>query len=106
MANPNLLNVSTITAAITGFSINNNSITVLTNPVGSNKLFKISSISIGGSQLTSYNISINGYVILGQGSVSVAAVQYPIYIPEGSSMTVYAGLGNTFYGCISYVEIS
>ncbi len=124
MANPNIVNVTTITGKTVIADLTTTAATsVVSNPASSGKVFKINSINVAnvdGAAAADITISLYGAAALG-GSVTqiVSTVSVPadatlivmdkttsLYLEEDRSIGATAGTANDLKVICSYEEIS
>jgi hypothetical protein len=120
MAAPNLMNVSTITAKITGSNLSNVTSSILTNSSSSNKLYKVNSIvvsNITASNTVNTTISIyksanTDYYLAytvnvpNNASLVVASKDMNIYLEENDAIRGSAGANSSIQCLVSYDEVS
>ena len=123
MANPNIVNVSSILGDIAGVDLTGTSATVLvSNAASSGKIYKVNFVSACNDSGSTANLTLQyttgadgggtGYKITD--SVSITANTSlvildrasSIYLKEANSLTVTASAGNAFHCVVSYEEIS
>lgn len=130
MANPNIVNVTTIYGTTTYYTPTaTTSVVLLANPASSGKVFKINQIVASNTTSTASNATVaiysNGAVA--QGSAPSGGTAYPvvnaiavpgnaslicvdkstaIYLMEGTSITVTSAVANYLTFTISYEDIS
>lgn len=130
MANPNIVNVTTIYGTTTYFTPSGTtSVVLLANPAGSNQVFKINQIVASNTTSTPCNATVSVYTngAVAQGSAPAGGTAYPvvyqvavpgnaslicvdkstaIYLMEGTSITVTSAIGSSLTFSISYEAIS
>lgn len=130
MANPNIINANTVNGVTTYLTPSGTSaVVLLPNAASSNKVFKINQIIVANTTGTAANTTVsiytNGAVAQGSapssgtafpvvGTISVPAnaslivvdKTTPIYLMEGTSITVTSGTGSALTYSISYDDIS
>ena len=130
MANPNIVNVTTITGNTTYLTPGGTStVVLLPNAASSGKVFKVNQIvaanTTGSAAAATVSVYTNGAVA--QGSAPSGGTAYPvvstisvpgnaslicvdkstaIYLQEGTSITVASGAGASLTFSISYEDIS
>lgn len=130
MANPNIVNVTTIYGTTTYYTpTGTTAVVLLANPAASGKVFKINQIVASNTTSTASNATVaiysNGAVA--QGSAPSGGTAYPvvnaiavpgnaslicvdkstaIYLMEGTSITVTSAVANYLTFTISYEDIS
>jgi hypothetical protein len=131
MANPNIVNVTTIFGATTFLTPSGtSSVVLLNNPASSNEVLKINQIgaaNVNGSSAVDTTVSIYSNGAVAQGSAPSGGTAYPIvstvsvpadaslivvdkttaiYLMEGQSITVTSGTSSGITYSISYEDIS
>lgn len=121
MAAPNIVNVATITGKTAGYAVTTSlASTGVTNPAGSNKVFKINTINCSNIGNTNTTISVTVYkggttqyyiaygvtVPLGSTLIVVNKNDNNFYLEEGDTIYAQAGANSTLQLLISYEEIS
>lgn len=131
MANPNIVNVTTIYGTTTYLTpTGTTAVVLLANPAGSNKVYKINQIvaanvNASSAVVTTVSIYTNGAVA--QGSAPSGGIAFPIastisvpsaaslivvdkttaiYLQEGTSIIVTSGTASGITYSISYEDIS
>lgn len=130
MANPNIVNVTTIYGTTTYFApTGTTAVVLLANPASSGKVFKINQIVAANTTATATNATVaiysNGAVA--QGSAPTGGTSYPvvsavavpanaslicvdkstaIYLMENTSIVVTSAVANYLTFTISYEDIS
>jgi hypothetical protein len=130
MANPNIVNVTTITGNTTYFTPSGTSaVVLLPNAAASGKVFKINQIVAANTTGSAANATVSIYTngAVAQGSAPSGGTAYPvvsaisvpanaslicvdkttaIYLQEGTSISVTAGTGSALTFSISYEDLS
>lgn len=126
MANPNIVNVSSIKGVTTAVSISNtNTMNVLvSNAASSNKVLKINTILAANDDASSGNVEVtvkvfnqaagagtsfslaNSIVVPYQSSIVLLAKDSPIYLNENMSISAAASAADDVDIVCSYEEIS
>jgi len=130
MANPNIVNVTTIYGNTTYFTPTaTTAVVLLNNPAGSNKVFKINQIVASNVTASVCNATVSVYTngAVAQGSAPAGGTGYPvvyqvsvpgnaslicvdkstaIYLQEDTSITVVSAIGSSLTYSISYEDIS
>lgn len=130
MANPNIVNVTTITGNTTYFSpTGTTAVVLLPNAASSGKVFKINQIVAANTTGTAANATVSIYTngAVAQGSAPSGGTAYPvlstasvpayasmvavdkttaIYLQEGTSISITSGTANALTFTISYEDIS
>jgi hypothetical protein len=130
MANPNIVNVTTINGVTTYLTPSvTTAVVLLPNAASSNKVFKINQIVVANTTGTAANTTVSIYTngAVAQGSAPSGGTAYPvasaisvpgnaslivvdkttaIYLQEGTSITVTSGTGSALTYSISYEDIT
>jgi hypothetical protein len=131
MANPNIVNVTTIYGTTTYYTPSGTTaVVLLANAASSGKVYKINDIvatNVNGSNPVNTTVSIYTNGAVAQGSAPSGGTAYPIastipvpanaalivmdkttsvYLQEGTSITVTSGTANGITYSISYEDIS
>lgn len=130
MANPNIVNVTTINGVTTYLTPSGTTaVVLLPNAASSNKVFKINQIVVANTTGTAANTTVSIYTngAVAQGSAPSGGTAFPvasaisvpanaslivvdkttaIYLQEGTSITVTSGTGSALTYSISYEDIS
>lgn len=130
MANPNIVNVTTIYGTTTYFTPTGTSaVVLLPNAASSGKVFKINQIVVANTTGTAANATVSIYTngAVAQGSAPAGGTAYPvisaisvpanaslvavdkttaIYLMEGTSISITSGTANALTFSISYEDIS
>jgi len=130
MANPNIVNVTTIYGNTTYFTPSGTTaVVLLPNAASSGKVFKINQIVASNVTATACNATVAIYTngAVAQGSAPAGGTAYPvvyqvsvpgnaslicvdkstaIYLQEGTSITVTSAIGSSLTFSISYEDIS
>jgi uncharacterized membrane protein len=130
MANPNIVNVTTITGNTTYFTPSGTTaVVLLPNAASSGKVFKINQIVAANTTGTAANATVSIYTngAVAQGSAPAGGTAYPvvsaisvpanaslicvdkttaIYLQEGTSISVTSGTSSAITFSISYEDIS
>lgn len=130
MANPNIVNVTTINGVTTYLTPSvTTAVVLLPNAAASNKVFKINQIVVANTTGTAANTTVSIYTngAVAQGSAPSGGTAFPvasaisvpgnaslivvdkttaIYLQEGTSITVTSGTGSALTYSISYEDIS
>jgi len=120
MANPNIVNVTTITGKTAGQAITTSPTAIVTNTASSGKLLKINSLyisNINGS--TSADVTVDVYkagttayrlayliTVPAKSTVTVIAKDIQVYLEESDSLRLTASSSSYLEGVCSYEEIS
>jgi hypothetical protein len=130
MANPNIVNVTTIYGNTTYYTpTGTTSVVLLANPAASSKVFKINQIVASNITSSACNATVSVYTngAVAQGLAPAGGTAYPvvyqvsvpgnaslicvdkstaIYLQEGTSITVTSAIGSSLTFSISYEDIS
>lgn len=120
MANPNIVNVTTIYGKVTGALAGTSESAIITNSAASGKIYKVNSLYVANtSSTTSYNITVDLYkggttsykiantVAVPTGSTLVViGKDSSIYLEEGDSVRVSASAANFLNVVASWEEIN
>lgn len=120
MANPNLVNVTSILGRVIGQSIGTSAGLLLLNSSGSGKIYKVNSLIISNvdgtnaAEVTSYirdNNSINlhiakSVVVPAQATLVLISKDTSIYIEENDAIWLQASAAGDLEAVCSYEEIS
>ena len=130
MANPNIVNVTTIYGTTTYYTPTGTSaVVLLPNAASSGKVFKINQLVVANTTGSAANATVSIYTngAVAQGSAPSSGTAYPIvstisvpanaslvavdkttaiYLMEGTSITVTSGTGSALTYSISYEDIS
>lgn len=130
MANPNIVNVTTIYGTTTYYSpTGTTAVVLLANAASSGKVYKINQIVVANTTGTAANATVSIYTngAVAQGSAPAGGTAYPvvsaisvpgnaslvavdkttaIYLQEGTSISITSGTANALTFSISYEDIS
>lgn len=130
MANPNIVNVTTIYGTTTYYTPTGTSaVVLLPNAASSGKVFKINQLVVANTTGSAANATVSIYTngAVAQGSAPSSGTAYPIvstisvpanaslvavdkttaiYLMEGTSITVTSGTGSALTYSVSYEDIS
>lgn len=130
MANPNIVNVTTIYGTTTYYTpTGTTAVVLLPNAASSGKVFKINQIVAANTTSVACNATVSIYSngAVAQGSAPSGGTAYPvvnavsvpgnaslicvdkstaIYLMEGTSITITSAIANTLTFSISYEDIS
>jgi len=130
MANPNIVNVTTIYGTTTYYTPTGTSaVVLLPNAASSGKVFKINQLVVANTTGSAANATVSIYTngAVAQGSAPAGGTAYPvvstisvpanaslvavdkttaIYLMEGTSITVTSGTGSALTYSVSYEDIS
>jgi hypothetical protein len=122
MANPNIVNVTTITGNTSGNLLFTTANTILSNAGGSSLVMKVDSIVVTNVSANAANISVswnnaaagggtpfylaNNISVPSQASLIVTDKTTAFYLPENTSVVALAGANNALYSVITYESIS
>lgn len=118
MANPNIVNVSTLTGKTAVLAVTTASTAIVTNSAASGKILKVDSLFVTNTTSTSASITIDifrssvAYRIASTISVPANATLLAIdktsniFLEEGDSVRVLASAANALTAVSSYEELS
>lgn len=130
MANPNIVNVTTIYGTTTYYTPTGTSaVVLLPNAASSGKVYKINQIVVANTTASAANATVSIYTngAVAQGSAPAGGTAYPvvsavsvpgnaslvavdkttaIYLMEGTSISITSGTANSLTFSISYEDIS
>lgn len=130
MANPNIVNVTTIYGTTTYYSpTGTTAVVLLANAASSGKVYKINQIVAANTTASAANATVSIYTngAVAQGSAPAGGTAYPvvsaisvpgnaslvcvdkttaIYLQEGTSISITSGTANALTFSISYEDIS
>lgn len=130
MANPNIVNVTTIYGTTTYYTPSGTSaVVLLANAASSGKVYKINQIVVANVTATAANATVSIYTngAVAQGSAPSGGTAYPvisavsvpgsasliavdkttaIYLQEGTSISITSGTASSLTFSISYEDIS
>ena len=130
MANPNIVNVTTIYGTTTYYSpTGTTAVVLLANAASSGKVYKINQIVAANTTASAANATVSIYTngAVAQGSAPSGGTAYPvvsaisvpgnaslvcvdkttaIYLQEGTSISITSGTANALTFSISYEDIS
>lgn len=119
MANPNIVNVSTITGKTAVQNVITTATSIVSNSTSSNKLIKLNSLvisNIDGSNAADITVDIyrnttaykiaNTVVVPPDASLTVITKDMSIYLEEGDELRLSASANGDLTGVCSYEEIS
>ena len=130
MANPNIVNVTTIYGTTTYYTpTGTTAVVLLPNAASSGKVFKINQLVVANTTGSAANATVSIYTngAVAQGSAPAGGTAYPvvstisvpanaslvavdkttaIYLMEGTSITVTSGTGSALTYSVSYEDIS
>lgn len=120
MANPNIVNVSTIQGKIAGLAIGTSPSAIVTNSSGSNKIFKVNSLIVSNidgtnaadvtaevykNQTTSFYLAYT-ISVPADSTLVVISKDTSIYLEENDSIRLTASAASDLHSICSYEEIS
>ena len=119
MANPNIVNVSTINANTAVMTVTTTAANIISNPASSNKVYKINALTVAnGSLTTTANVTVDYqktgtyYPIAGNVTVPtnatlvVVSKDTSLYLLEGDSLRCNATATVGMTAVVSFEEIS
>lgn len=120
MANPNIVNVTTILGKTAGLAVTTSATAIVSNAASSNKIFKINSLTVSNvdgtnaadvtvavfkNQTTSFEI-VHTVVVPADATLVVISKDTAIYLEENDSLRVTASANGDLEAVCSYEEIS
>lgn len=120
MANPNIVNVSTILGHVEGLAVTTSPTAIVTNSSSSGKIFKINSLIIANvdgtnaatitaevykNQTTSFYLAFT-ISVPADATLVVISKDTSIYLEENDSIRLTASANSDLHGICSYEEIS
>ncbi len=122
MANPNIVNVSSIYGKVAGISVTSTPTAIVQNPNGSNKVYKINSLivsNIDGSSAADVTVTLfknqdvsyslaSTISVPSDSTLVIISKDTSIYLEENDSIRVFGALGvaGDLQAVCSYEEIS
>ena len=117
MANPNIVNVATITAKTAVQQIGTSATAIVTNASSSNKVIKINALyvsNVDGTNNADINVDIyrssTAYhvakTIAVPADATLDVISKPIYLEEGDALRLTASVASDLEAVCSYEEIS
>lgn len=119
MANPNIVNVSTISGKIVGAAVTNSASALVSNASSSGKILKINSLQIANVSASNATITVDIYknqtmayrvaytiVVPVAASLVVISKDTGIYLEENDSLRITASANSALEAVCSYEEIS
>jgi hypothetical protein len=117
MANPNIVNVATITAKTAVQQVGTSATAIVTNSASSNKVFKINALYVSNVDgTTNADINVDIYrssvayhvakTIAVPADATLDVISKPIYLEEGDTLRLTASAASDLEAVCSYEEIS
>jgi len=120
MANPNIVNVTTIFGNTSTQNVTTTAANVVQNPISSGYIYKINTLTIANINTFSSAVNINAefinagsntfiarsVVVPANSSLVILGKDTPIYLLENNSIQLSAGANNSLTAIISYEQIS
>lgn len=117
MANPNIVNVSTITAKTAVQQIGTSATTIVSNSASSNKVYKVNALyvsNVDGASSADVNIDLYrsgtayhiGKTIAVPADATLDVINKPIYLEEGDDLRLTGSATSDLEAVCSYEEIS
>ena len=119
MANPNIVNVTTIQGKVAGAAVTTSAVALVTNANGSGKILKINSLSVANISASNATITVDIYkgqstayrlaytiTVPVAASLVILSKDTSIYLEENDSLRVTAGANTSLEAVCSYEEIS
>lgn len=119
MANPNIVNVTTIQGKVVGAAVTTSAVALVSNASSSGKILKINSLVISNVTTASANITVDIYknqstayrlvyivAVPASSTLIVVSKDTSVYLEENDSLRVTASAGTSLEAVCSYEEIS
>lgn len=118
MANPNIVNVSTIYGNTAIQTCTTTATNIVANPSSSNKILKINSLSVANINTTSSSVSVEvnqaganvfiarSVVVPANSALVIIGKDSSIYLLENHSLQITAAANSVMHAVCSYEEIS
>ena len=117
MANPNIVNVATITAKTAVQQVGTSATAIVSNSASSNKVFKINALYVSNVDgTTNADINVDIYrsstayhvakTIAVPADATLDVISKPIYLEEGDTLRLTASAASDLEAVCSYEEIS
>ena len=117
MAAPNIVNVTTITGKVAGLAVGTSATTLVTNPINSNKVFKINALYVSNVGTVNGWVTVDvlknattafeiGYQITVPTNATLDVISKSIYLEENDTIRLTANAASTIEAVVSYEEIS
>jgi len=117
MANPNIVNVTTITGKTAVQLVGTTATTIVENPAGSNKVYKVNALYVSNVDgIDNAEISVDIYrssvayhiakTVVVPADATLDVIAKSIYLEEGDSLRLTANVVNDLEAVCSYEEIS
>lgn len=119
MANPNIVDVTTIKANTAVMTVTTTAANIITNPSSSNKVYKINALTVANGNLTtSANVTVDyqksgifypitgNVVVPSNATLVVVSKDTSLYLLEGDSLRCNASALVGLTGVVSFEEIS
>lgn len=119
MANPNIINVATITGKTSVAVLTTSTTNLITNSAASGKIFKVNSLVVSNiSTTTSHSVTVDLYrssvayrlastlVVPANSTLIVIGKDSSIYLEESDTLRILANAASVVHAVTSYEEIS
>lgn len=118
MANPNIVNVTTIYGNTATLAVSSNTANIVANPSGSGSIYKINLLSISNYATNSYAMSaelniggsntyiVRNVVVPANSSLAIIGKDTSIYVLENSSIQLSTSQNSAFQAICSWEQIS
>lgn len=119
MANPNIVNVTTIQGKVVGAAATTSAAALVTNAASSGKILKINSLSIANVTTSSATINVDVYknqttayrlaftiAVPANATLVIISKDTSIYLEENDSLRITASANTSLEAVCSYEEIS
>jgi hypothetical protein len=118
MANPNIVNVTTIYGNTAALAVSSTTTNVVSNPTSSGSIYKINLLSISNYSTNNYSVTaelniagtntniVKNVVIPSNSSLAVIGKDTAIYLLENSSIQLSTTQNSAFHAICSWEQIS
>lgn len=119
MANPNIVNVTTIQGKVVGAAVTTSAVALVTNASSSGKILKINSLSVANISSSAATINVDVYknqttayrlaytiTVPANATLVIISKDTSIYLEENDSLRVTASANTALEAVCSYEEIS
>jgi hypothetical protein len=117
MAAPNIVGVTTITGKTSVLAITNSATAIVSNPGGSNKVFKVNALYVANVDgVTNFTLNVDilrssvayrlAHLLVVPAGATIDVISKSIYLEEGDSLRLTGSTTLKLEGIASYEEIS
>ena len=120
MANPNIVNVTTIYGNTATLAVSTTTTNVVSNPTSSGQIYKINALTVANINTLSSSVNINveynnagantyltrNVVVPANSSLVILGKDTAMYLLENTSLQLTAGSNNSLYALVTYEQIS